>query len=76
MWQPGWEGMLGENGTCVCVAASLCSPETVTTLFVNQLYPCAKLKAKKERNIHLVIFELILTLSEIYKCNCHMCCFH
>ena len=41
-----WE----EVGTCVCMAASLCcSPDTVTTLFVNQLYPNAKLKVKKRK---------------------------
>ena len=39
----------------------------LTTLFVNQLYPNAKLKIKKERSIHLMIFELIITLSEIYE---------
>ena len=32
MWQPGWEGNLGEE-TCTCMAKSLCSPaETITTL--------------------------------------------
>jgi len=31
MWQPGWEGALGENG--LCMAESLCCPpETIITL--------------------------------------------
>ena len=34
MWQPGWEGSLGENGY-VCMAESLCcAPETITTLSI------------------------------------------
>ena len=34
MWQPGWEGNLGEE-TCTCMAKSLCSPaETITTLSI------------------------------------------
>ena len=35
----GW----GTMDTCICMAESfLCSPETITTLFVNQLYPNTK----------------------------------
>ena len=40
-----WMGRgLGENGhLCVCMAESLrCPPETITTLFVNQLYSSMK----------------------------------
>ena len=46
MWQPGWEGSLGENEyVYIGMAESLhCSPENVTTLFANQLYPNTKLK--------------------------------
>ena len=43
MWQPGWEGSLGENGymyICVCIYIYIClveffcsPPETTTTLF-------------------------------------------
>ena len=46
MWQPGWEGSLGENEyVYLGMAESLhCSPETITTLFANQLYPSTKLK--------------------------------
>ena len=34
MWQPGWEGSLGEMDTCM--AESLhCSPETITTLLIS-----------------------------------------
>ena len=34
MWQPGWEGSLGQNGYMyICVAESLgCSPKTITLL--------------------------------------------
>ena len=35
MWPPGWEGVWGRMGTCVCVAeAPCCSPETITTLLI------------------------------------------
>ena len=44
VWQPGWEGRAwGRMDTCTCVAESLlCSPKTITTLFVNWLYPNTK----------------------------------
>ena len=45
MWQPEWEGNWGENGYMHmygCIPILL--PETVTTLFVNQLYPNIKQK--------------------------------
>ena len=36
-------GVWGRMDTCICVAESLCySPEAITTLFVNQLYPNTK----------------------------------
>ena len=36
---PGWKGSWEKMDTCVCMAGSLhCSPETVTTLFVIQLF--------------------------------------
>ena len=37
MWQPGWEGSLGENGYMfICVPKSLhCPPETITTLLTD-----------------------------------------
>ena len=36
MWQPGWEGSLGEMDVSICMAESLCcSPETITTLSIN-----------------------------------------
>ena len=36
MWQPGWEGSLGEMVTCVCLAALLCSaPETTAALLIS-----------------------------------------
>jgi len=34
LWQPGWERGLGEN--------RYCPPETITTLFINWLYPNTK----------------------------------
>ena len=36
MWQPGWEGSLGEKmDTCVCMAESLCcAPETIAALLI------------------------------------------
>ena len=37
MWQPGWEGNLGENA-CICMFESLrCSPETATTLLIGYI---------------------------------------
>ena len=43
MWQPGWEGTWGRMDTYMCMAESLlCSPETITTLLVNRLYPSPK----------------------------------
>ena len=41
----GEGGKMWENGieTCICTAESLCcSSKTITTLFVNQLYPNIK----------------------------------
>ena len=45
-WQPGREGSLEDNGhVYIRMAKSLCgSPETIKTLFVNQLYFNTKLK--------------------------------
>ena len=38
MWQPGWEGSLGEMDTCIRIAESLCHPpETITTLLITIL---------------------------------------
>ena len=34
-WQPGWRGVWGRMGTCVCMAEALCCPsETITTLLI------------------------------------------
>ena len=46
MRQPGWEGSLEENGGMyIHMAESFhYSPETIITLFVNQLYPNTKQK--------------------------------
>ena len=39
------KGVWGRTDTGICVAESLhCSPETITTLFVNWLYPNTKFK--------------------------------
>ena len=36
-------GVWGRIDTCICLAESLCcSPETITALFVNRLYPNTK----------------------------------
>ena len=41
-------------GTCVCMAVSFrCSSETITTLFVNQLYPNTNKKFKKKKRLHV-----------------------
>ena len=54
-WQPHRRGVLERMGTCICVTESLCcSPETITTLFVNQLYPNTKLKVKEKRFIDVL----------------------
>ena len=40
----------GRMDTGVCITKSFhCSPETITTLFVNQLYPNTNKKFKKEK---------------------------
>ena len=37
------KGVCGGMDTCICMAESHhCSPETITTLFVNRLYPDIK----------------------------------
>ena len=33
MWQPGWEGGVGENGYMYMAESLHCSSETITTLF-------------------------------------------
>ena len=36
MWQPEWEGSLGENGSMHMEAESLCCPpKTITTLLIS-----------------------------------------
>ena len=48
MWQPGWEGSLGENGYCICMAESLCHPpEMITTLLITVFQ--YKIKSLKNR---------------------------
>lgn len=48
MWQHGWE--FGGIDTCICLTESLhCSPEYITTLFVNWLYFNTKRKKERER---------------------------
>ena len=44
MW-PGWKVSLERTDICICMAESLCcSPEIITTLFLNRLYPNTKEK--------------------------------
>ena len=39
MWQPAYEGSLGEMDTCMCMAESVChAPETITILLIS--YAC------------------------------------
>ena len=53
LWQPGWEGSLGENG---CV--SLCSsPETITALLIS--YTPIQDEILKKENLS-VFFDLVL----------------
>ena len=43
MWPPEWEGAWERRDTSICMAVSLrCSPENITTWFVNWLYPNTK----------------------------------
>ena len=55
MWRPGWEGSLGENEDCICMAGSLCYvAETITTLLIRLQY---KIKIRtptirKEQVVH------------------------
>ena len=45
MWQPDERGVWERMDTCICMAESLpCLPETIATLFANQVYPNTKLK--------------------------------
>lgn len=50
IWQPGWEGGLGENGNMyVYMAESLgYSPEIIMTLFISYI-PIQNKKLKKKR---------------------------
>ena len=48
MWQPGWEGSLGEKGIHVYVWLSLGGSRETITLSVNWLHPNEKLKIKKK----------------------------
>ena len=52
MWQPGWEGMLGENGYMyIYMAESLCcEPEIITTLLTSYA-PIQNKKYKKKNTI-------------------------
>ena len=52
----------GRMGTCICMVESLhCSPETVTTLFVNWLYLNTKLKVKKKKKNNTGVFSQCLS---------------
>ena len=55
MWQPGWEGSLGENGyICVCMAESLCYPPEITTTLLIRYTPIQTIKLKKKM-VHSII---------------------
>ena len=49
MWQPGWEGSLGEMDTCMAESIH-CSPETITTLLISYT-PIQNKKFKKQNNL-------------------------
>ena len=50
MWQPGWEGSLGENGYIICMAESLCcSPVIITFLLGSTLIQNNFLKKESAR---------------------------
>ena len=50
MWLPCQDGSVGRMDTCMCTGESLsCSPETIPTRFVNQLYPIQNKKVFQNR---------------------------
>ena len=55
MWQPGWDGSLGENGSRIYMAESPhCSPETITLLTgYTPIQNKKVLKKEKNKTIHL-----------------------
>ena len=59
-------GLWGRTDTCICVSESFCcSPETITTLFVNWLYSSTKLKVKKRlsSNQNCIHFQVLFHLA-------------
>ena len=49
-WLPCQDGSVGRMDTCMCTGESFsCSPETIPTRFVNQLYPIQNKKVFKNR---------------------------
>ena len=52
MWQPGWEGSVGENGhTHTHMGESFCcSPETITALLIALYFFLKKVKTNKQTN--------------------------
>ena len=55
-----WAVALIENSIRICMAESLCcSPETITTLVVNQLYPSTKFKKKLKKDLAAVYVSVL-----------------
>ena len=51
MWQPGWEGSLGEMDTWLWMAESLCCPPEIITTLVIYYTPIRNKKLRKEKLI-------------------------
>jgi len=67
MWQPGWEGSLGEMDSFVCTAESLqWSPETITTLSVYQLYPQYKTNKNSKQSFALFFVMVKIQSGQSY----------
>ena len=66
IWQPGWEGSLGENGYMHMYESLCCSPDTVTTSFMryNPLQTKKLKKKKKKRSPPHGKFSLISHVAE------------
>ena len=59
-------GVWGRIDTCICMAETLrYLPETITTLFVNWLYPNTKQKVKKKKTYPVLVFHLRVTDGQV-----------
>ena len=68
-------GLWGGIHTCICMAKSFrCSPETLTTVFVNCLYPNTK-QTIKQKNISQIKIRLNISLEIYWDGNSVLCFF-